>query len=37
MIEHTLSGRIGTGQSGAAASSIRIFVREGVIMTAFPF
>lgn len=37
MIEHTFFHAIGTSQSGAAASSIRVFVRDGIIKTAFPF
>jgi hypothetical protein len=37
MIEHNLGRVIGTNIAGDAASSIRVFVRDGVIQTAFPF
>jgi len=37
MVEHNLGRVIGTNIAGDAASSIRVFVRDGVIQTAFPF
>lgn len=37
MVEHNLGRAIGTNIAGEAASSIRVFVRDGVIQTAFPF
>jgi hypothetical protein len=36
MIEHNFGMTIGTNQTGAAATGIRVFVRDGVIQTAFP-
>ena len=36
-IEHTFFNSIGTNISGGAANSLRIFVRDGIIQTAFPF
>lgn len=36
-IEHSLGRTIGTNTAGEAASSIRIYVRDGIIQTAFPF
>jgi hypothetical protein len=37
IVEHSLGRVIGTNIAGDAASSIRVFVRDGVIQTAFPF
>jgi RHS repeat-associated protein len=37
MVEHDMGRIIGTDVVGKAASSIRVFVRDGVIQTAFPF
>ncbi len=37
MVEHDLGKAIGTNIAGDTASSIRVFVRGGVIQTAFPF
>ncbi|MBN1186713.1 MAG: RHS domain-containing protein, partial [Bacteroidales bacterium] len=37
MIEYNLSMTIGSNIAGDAASSIRVFVRNGIIQTAFPF
>lgn len=36
-IEYNLGRTIGTDMAGNSASSIRVFVRDGVIKTAFPF
>jgi RHS repeat-associated protein len=36
-IEHNLGRAIGTNIAGESAISIRVFVRDGVIQTAFPF
>jgi hypothetical protein len=36
-VEHALGRTIGTNIAGEAASSIRVFVRDGIIETAFPF
>ncbi|HKR22040.1 MAG TPA: hypothetical protein VJS17_05555, partial [Pyrinomonadaceae bacterium] len=38
MIEHSFGPRIiGTNQAGGNANNIRIYVRDGIIQTAFPF
>lgn len=36
-VDYGVGRVIGTNIAGAAASSIRVFVRDGVIQTAFPF
>jgi RHS repeat-associated protein len=36
-VEHSLGKTIGKNIAGEAASSIRVFVRDGIIQTAFPF
>ena len=36
-VEYNLGRQIGTSSSGGAASSIRVFVRDGNIQTAFPY
>ena len=36
-VEHSLGRTIGTNIDGDAARSMRVFVRDGVIQTAFPF
>lgn len=36
-VEHTLGRTIGTNVAGEATSAIRIYVRDGVIQSAFPF
>jgi filamentous hemagglutinin len=36
-VEYDLGKTIGTNIAGAGVSSIRVFVRDGVIQTAFPF
>ena len=35
--EYNIGRVIGTGQNGAAASSIRVFIKDGWVRTAFPF
>lgn len=35
--EYNLGRTIGTGQGGAAASSIRVYIKDGWVRTAFPF
>jgi len=36
MLEHFLGRTIGTDQSGAAASGVRVYIRGGQVQTAFP-
>jgi hypothetical protein len=36
-VEHTLGRTIGTSVAGDATSAIRVYVRDGVIQSAFPF
>jgi hypothetical protein len=36
-MEHNLGRVIGSNIAGEAASSIRVFVRDGIIQSAFPF
>jgi hypothetical protein len=36
-VEHTFTRTIGTNIAGAPANSIRVYVRDGIIQTAFPF
>jgi hypothetical protein len=36
-VEHSLGLTIGTNVAGEAASSIRVYLRDGIIQTAFPF
>lgn len=36
-VEHDLGRVIGTNIAGESATSIRVFVRDGIIQTAFPF
>jgi hypothetical protein len=36
-VEHGLGRTIRTDIAGEAASSIRVYVRDGIIQTAFPF